>query len=134
MPLPASTSLATKSRRGSHPNASHDNALLLAVQALDQKVCQLQSEIKAKERWEWRAKKRRDVVDALDVALTKTNFSEQMELGGMGAVEFCDKKGALDTRKDTVEHEVWGQVLVGAEEEGEELARVLEQRRLLLGE
>jgi hypothetical protein len=60
------------------------------------------------------------------------NYDEEMELGGLGAVEFQADDG--NEEKHDIKHEVRGQILVGAEEENAELERILEQRRLLAGE
>eukprot|EP00929_Paragymnodinium_shiwhaense_P091576 TRINITY_DN5149_c0_g1_i1.p1 TRINITY_DN5149_c0_g1~~TRINITY_DN5149_c0_g1_i1.p1 ORF type:complete len:722 (-),score=188.85 TRINITY_DN5149_c0_g1_i1:293-2458(-) len=109
------------------------NAITKALKSIDEEVEEVEAEIQRKERWEWRQTKRTDLVDANDEATTKVQSAEEMELGGFGAVEFLAAgDSARDTR--TVEHTVWGQHLVGAEEERARLEALLEQRRRLLGE
>ena len=60
------------------------------------------------------------------------NPDEEMELGGKGAVEFFADDGT--SKKEKVSLTVAGQQLVGAEEENELLAKLLDQRRMLTGE
>merc|ERR1712216_165796 len=109
------------------------NAVAKALRSIDEEIKEVETQIQQRERWEWRQTKRTDLVDANDEATTKVQTSEEMGLGGFGAVEFtsADEKDK-DTRE--VEHSVWGQHLVGAEQERARLEALLEQRRRLLGE
>lgn len=76
---------------------------------------------------------RKEVVDANDEDTTKLQSNEVTELGGFGAVEF-KPASADEVDLQEFEHKVWGQQLVGAEEENARLEFLLEQRRKLLGE
>jgi len=108
-------------------------AIAQALKSIDDEVADVEAIIRQKERWEWRKKTRTDVVgDVSEAATTRVLTSEEMELGGFGAVEILPDQG--DAVKEQVEHEVWGQVLVGAEEERERLESLLDRRRQLLGE
>lgn len=113
-------------------NAKKGSDLIQAVAALDQRIAELQKEIKSKERWEWVEKKRQDVVDEMDNVLTRVNYDEEMELGGKGAVEMKADDGTGTMRN--IEHTVWGQVIVGAEVENALLEKLVNQRRLIAGD
>mmetsp|Transcript_61707 Transcript_61707/g.130222 ORF Transcript_61707/g.130222 Transcript_61707/m.130222 type:complete len:711 (-) Transcript_61707:743-2875(-) len=113
--------------------ADMTSGVIVALRQLDEEIEGVQQSIREKERWEWRQQVRRDIVDANDESTARVNTGEEMELGGLGAVEFLpDDPSNADNQE--VEHTVWGQVLVGAEEEHQRLEALLEQRRQLLGE
>jgi len=110
------------------------SAVTKLLRQLDQEVAEVERLICQKERWEWRERLRKDVVeDASTSATSKMVPNEEMELGGFGAIEILpDDRSGADRRE--VQHKVRGQVLVGAEVERERLEALLEQRRRLLGE
>lgn len=105
-------------------------AVAQALRKLDAEIADVEAAIREKERWEWRAKMKTDVVDEMDTGVSKVNFEEIMELGLPGAVEIAADDGR--SMKKTVEHEVWGQVLVGAEAENLRREELLRQRTRLL--
>lgn len=105
----------------------------LALQQLDEQIADVERRIREKERWEWRDIVRTDIVDANDESTVRVNEAEEMELGGLGAVEILPDDGTNVDRRE-VQHTVRGEVLVGAEAEREELEALLDRRRQLLGE
>lgn len=107
-------------------------ALADALGRINDEIEEVEKLIRQKERWEWRETVRTDIVDANDEATTRV-VGEEMELGGLGAVEILPADEALTDRR-TVEHRVWGEMLVGAEEEHERMEALLLSRRQLLGE
>mmetsp|Transcript_20528 Transcript_20528/g.44836 ORF Transcript_20528/g.44836 Transcript_20528/m.44836 type:complete len:744 (+) Transcript_20528:56-2287(+) len=107
-------------------------AVEAAVARLDAELLAVETTIRKKERWEWRQTTRAHVIDEKNAGATVCHFDEEMELGGQGAVEICADQG--NSEKHTVEHTVWGQVLVGAEAENLRREELLRQRRLLVGE
>lgn len=112
--------------------ADPSSAVAQALKQIDLDIAEVELLIKENERWEWRETVRTDVVDASTAATAKMNETEEMELGGFGAVEFLPDTG--EASKEEVHHTVRGQVLVGAEAERERLEQLLECRRKLLGE
>jgi len=117
---------------GGNNSGKKGSDLAESVRVLDLKIAEVREQIKKKERWEWREAKREHVVDTMDTANTAMNPDEEMELGGKGAVEFFADDGT--SKKEKVSLTVAGQQLVGAEEENELLAKLLDQRRMLTGE
>jgi len=111
--------------------SDHSTDVIRALEQIDDEVAEIQRLIREKERWEWRQTVRTDVVDASTAATARLNTNEEMELGGLGAVEILPDS-SVEHRE--VEHRVWGQVLVGAEAEHVQLEALLDQRRQLLGE
>jgi len=109
------------------------SAVAEALRRIDVEVREVEDAIRQKERWEWRKSVRTDVVDASTAATAKLIKDEEMELGGLGAVEIQSVDESTVDRTE-VQHEVWGQVLVGAEAERSRLEELLEQRRCLLGD
>jgi len=107
-------------------------AMSTALQQIDAELKTLEADIRSKERWEWRSRIERHVVDEKDTGGTMLDTEEEMELGGKGAVEIKADDGT--SKVQTVEHEVWGQVLVGAELENQRRDELLRQRQRLLGE
>eukprot|EP00931_Biecheleriopsis_adriatica_P030039 TRINITY_DN17735_c0_g1_i1.p1 TRINITY_DN17735_c0_g1~~TRINITY_DN17735_c0_g1_i1.p1 ORF type:complete len:776 (+),score=178.69 TRINITY_DN17735_c0_g1_i1:28-2328(+) len=103
-----------------------------ALKRIDSEIKDLEAVILKKERWEWRQTTRKDVVDELDTAGVVCNKDESMELGGLGAVEIKADDGS--SKKQTMEHKVWGQVLVGAEEENARREELIQMRIKLLGQ
>jgi len=116
-------------RAGSDPT----NAVTSALRAIDEEIGKVEALIRENERWEWRQTVRTDVVDANDESTTMLQGSEEMELGGLGAVEILPADETTMDRQE-IKHGVWGEHLVGAEEERIHLEPLLEQRRRLLGE
>lgn len=108
-------------------------AVAKALEALSEEINDVQAVIRQKERWEWRQTLRADAVDTNDEATSKVQHGEEMELGGLGAVEIVPVAESTVNRQ-RVEHVVWGQQLVGAEVEHARLEALLDQRRRLLGE
>jgi len=94
-------------------------------------LCNVEVEIRRKERLEWRAKSQTHLVNELDAGGTVMNPDEVMELGGAGAVEIRADDGT--SLKREVEHQVWGQVFVGAEAENARRDELLRRRERLLG-
>eukprot|EP00927_Polykrikos_kofoidii_P074444 TRINITY_DN70435_c0_g1_i1.p1 TRINITY_DN70435_c0_g1~~TRINITY_DN70435_c0_g1_i1.p1 ORF type:complete len:675 (-),score=133.93 TRINITY_DN70435_c0_g1_i1:277-2301(-) len=113
--------------------ADPSSAIAKALRQIDDEVAEVEHLIREKERWEWQENLRVDVVDANDMATGRVNPTEEMELGGFGAVEFLPVDSSVTDQRE-VEHKVWGQKLVGAEVERELLEVLLERRRRLLGE
>jgi len=103
-----------------------------ALKRIDGQIKELEAVILKKERWEWRQTTRKDVVDALDTGGVECNTDEQMELGGQGAVEFKADDGS--SKKHSIEQQVWGQVLLGAEEENARREELIQMRLKLLGD
>mmetsp|Transcript_49504 Transcript_49504/g.141946 ORF Transcript_49504/g.141946 Transcript_49504/m.141946 type:complete len:688 (+) Transcript_49504:55-2118(+) len=114
-------------------NADTSSGVAQALRQLDEQVQEVEGRIREKERWELRQSVRTDVVDANDESTSRVNVTEEMELGGLGAVEILPDDATL-AQITEVQHAVWGQVLVGAEEEHAELEALLDRRRQLLGE
>jgi kinesin family protein 5 len=124
------------------------SAIKKALQQIDEKVAEVERQIREKERWEWRQTVRKDMVDASEISTWGKSWAHSqglLESGDMGTI-FDD--AVVETRTDApaetlpevvevefteVEHKVWGQVLVGAEEENKQLEALLEDRRRLLG-
>eukprot|EP00929_Paragymnodinium_shiwhaense_P114000 TRINITY_DN82303_c0_g1_i1.p1 TRINITY_DN82303_c0_g1~~TRINITY_DN82303_c0_g1_i1.p1 ORF type:complete len:776 (-),score=211.93 TRINITY_DN82303_c0_g1_i1:245-2572(-) len=102
-----------------------------ALKKIDEQITEVEKEIRAKEKWEWRKSIRTDVIDEKDTVAVMCHSEEQMELGGFGVVEIAKDDGT--SKKRTVEHEVWSQVLVGAEAENARREELLRQRQKLLG-
>jgi len=111
--------------------AGTSEAVAQALQSIDEELKELEKAIRQKERWEWRRTTRKHVIDEKDTGGTVCNKDEVMELGGKGAVEIGVDDGR--SRKQEVEHEVWGQVLVGAESENERREELLRRRQRLMG-
>jgi len=109
------------------------NEVAKALRTMDIEIGEVEAQIRSKERWEWIQTVRKEVVDANDEDTTKLQSNEVTELGGFGAVEF-KPASADEVDLQEFEHKVWGQQLVGAEEENARLEFLLEQRRKLLGE
>eukprot|EP00928_Gymnodinium_smaydae_P022748 TRINITY_DN18_c0_g2_i1.p1 TRINITY_DN18_c0_g2~~TRINITY_DN18_c0_g2_i1.p1 ORF type:complete len:784 (+),score=224.09 TRINITY_DN18_c0_g2_i1:125-2476(+) len=107
-------------------------ALGSALKQIDDELKEVEQAIRAKEKWEWKRSVRVDVVDEKDTGETLCHKDEKMELGGAGAVEIAADDGRSNKR--TIEHEVWSQVLVGAEAENARRDELLKARRKLLGE
>jgi hypothetical protein len=107
------------------------SALSEALTQIDTQIAEVEKDIRAKEKWEWRKTIRTDIIDEMDTGAAVVNRSEIMELGGAGAVEIAADDGA--SKKRTVDHEVWSQVLVGAEAENARREELLKTRQLLLG-
>merc|ERR1712232_1361613 len=103
-----------------------------ALRRVDAELKEVEAEIRAKEKWEWKKTVRVDVIDEKDTGGTVCHSEQEMELGGFGAVEIAADDGA--SKKRTVEHEVWSQVLVGAEAENARRDELLKQRQRLLGQ
>eukprot|EP00930_Biecheleria_cincta_P095275 TRINITY_DN87253_c0_g1_i1.p1 TRINITY_DN87253_c0_g1~~TRINITY_DN87253_c0_g1_i1.p1 ORF type:complete len:771 (-),score=144.92 TRINITY_DN87253_c0_g1_i1:251-2563(-) len=114
------------------PSDDANAAVQDALKRIDSEIEQLEAVILKKEKWEWRETVRTDVVDELDNAVVKVNEDEEMELGGKGAVEVQADDGT--SKKHTTEHKVWGQVLVGAEEENKRREELIQMRLKLLGQ
>jgi len=108
------------------------SAVRSVLRQLNTEIAEVEEAIKAKERWETRVTKRQHVVNELNGGTTKLNTEEEMELGGFGAVDFIPDDGT--STRVVVEHEVVGEVLVGAEAERERLEELLDRRRKLLGQ
>jgi len=106
-------------------------AVSQAVQQIDAEIREVEALILKKERWEWRAKTQAHVVDEKDTGATVCHHEEEMELGLKGAVEILADDG--ESKKQVVEHQVWGQVLVGAEAENARRDELLRRRLRLLG-
>merc|ERR1719409_101482 len=102
-----------------------------ALRRVDAELKEVEAEIRAKEKWEWRKSIRMDVIDEKDTGGTMCHTDQEMELGGFGAVEIAADDGA--SKKRTVEHEVWSQVLVGAEAENARRDELIKTRMKLLG-
>merc|ERR1719401_963619 len=115
-------------RDGAPPDACA--AVAHALQQLDAELKEVEQEIRQKERWEWRATTRTDVVSEIGAG-GQVVADEVMELGGKGAVEFYKDDGI--SKKQTVDHTVSGQVLVGAEAENARREELLRRRQRLLG-
>lgn len=115
-------------RDGAPPDACA--AVAQALQQLDAELKEVELEIRQKEVWEWRATTRTDLVSEI-AAGGHVVADEVMELGGKGAVEFYKDDGT--EKKQTVDHTVWGQVLVGAEAENARREELLRRRQRLLG-
>jgi hypothetical protein len=114
------------------PNADDTGAAVVdAVHQIDLQIKEVETAIRAKEKLEWRKTVRKDIIDEKDTGGTKCNKDEMMELGGAGAVEIAADDGT--SKKQTVEHEVWSQVFVGAEAENARREELLNQRDRLLG-
>jgi kinesin family protein 5 len=107
-------------------------AVAHALEAIDAELRDVEQAIRQKERWEWRARTKKDVVNEMDAGGTVMNKDEVMELGGAGAVEFHADDGT--SMKREIEHQVWGQVLVGAEAENVRREELLKRRQRLLGQ
>jgi len=112
--------------------AAPDVAVAHALAAIDAELRDVEQAIRQKERWEWRARTKKDVVNEMDAGGTVMNKDEVMELGGAGAVEFHADDGT--SMKREIEHQVWGQVLVGAEAENVRREELLKRRQRLLGQ
>jgi len=112
--------------------ADVDAAVSDVIHRLDADLKEVEAEIRRKERWEWQRAVRVDVVDEKNTGGTLCNKDEAMELGGLGAVEILADDGT--SKKQTIEHEVWSQVLVGAEAENARRNELLKSRQALLGE
>jgi len=109
-----------------------NNAVSQALKAIEAELRDVEAEIRQKERWEWRAQTRTHVVNEMDAGGTVVHANEVMELGGAGAVEIQDDEGT--SHKHEIAHQVWGQVLVGAEVENARREELLKRRQRLLGE
>merc|ERR1712070_87236 len=107
-------------------------AVASALKAIDDELKVVEAEIRQKERLEWRAKVQTHIVSELDAGGTVCRKDEIMELGGAGAVEIHADDGTSMRRE--VEHQVWGQVFVGAEAENARRDELLRRRSRLLGE
>mmetsp|Transcript_91443 Transcript_91443/g.284448 ORF Transcript_91443/g.284448 Transcript_91443/m.284448 type:complete len:501 (-) Transcript_91443:48-1550(-) len=107
-------------------------AVAQALRQIDDELREVEAKIRTKERWEWRRTIRTDVIDEKNTGGTVCHHDEEMELGLKGAVEIMADDGT--SKKETVEHEVLGQVLVGAEEENARREELLKQRRRILGQ
>lgn len=116
----------------SHGAAPDANAAIAhALEAMDNELKAVEAEIRQKERLEWRAKTQVHIVSELDAGGTVLKKDEICELGGAGAVEFHADDGSSIKRE--VEHQVWGQVFVGAEAENARREELLKRRQRLLG-
>jgi len=114
------------------PSDDANAAVQDALKRIDSEIEQLETVILKKEKWEWRETVRTDVVDELDTVAVKVVEDEEMELGGKGAIEVQADDGS--SKKHTTEHKVWGQVLVGAEEENTRREELIQMRLKLLGQ
>lgn len=103
-----------------------------ALSRIDAEIKDLETQILQKEHWMWKKTTRLHVVDEMDDEMVVCNKDEEMELGGRGTVEIKADDGT--SRKRTAEHEVWGQVLVGAEVENARRDELIKMRMRLLGE
>jgi kinesin family protein 5 len=113
----------------------HDDtnaAVKEALRQIDVELQEVEGEIRAKERLEWRSSVRTDIIDEMDTGGTMCHKNEAMELGGQGAVEIAADDGA--SKKRTVEHVVWSQVYVGAEVENAHREDLLKRRAQLIGD
>jgi len=106
-------------------------AVAEAISQIDADIKEVETAIRAKEKWEWRTTIKTDIIDEMDTGGTACNKEEAMELGGLGAVEIAADDGA--SKKRTVEHEVRSQVLVGAEAENLRRDELIKTRLKLLG-
>lgn len=113
-------------------SAGASEAVAQALGQIDEELKELEKAIRQKERWEWRKTVRKHVIDEKDTGGANLNTDEVMELGGKGAVEIAADDGL--SKKREVEHEVWGQVLVGAEAENQRREELLRQRHRILGQ
>lgn len=125
------------------------SAIKKALQQIDEKVAEVERQIREKERWEWRQTVRTDMVDASGTSTWGKSWAHAQGLVAKGEdMETIIEDAVVESRTDApaetlpeltevelteVEHKVWGQVLVGAEEEHEQLEALLEDRRRLLG-
>ncbi|KAL1523993.1 hypothetical protein AB1Y20_018908 [Prymnesium parvum] len=107
-------------------------ALRKLVAELDEEIAATQAIIVRDQRWEVRRTKvRHDTVELKDnFSASKTSEDVEDYTAGVMVVKEDDGLGA----KDTVAHEVVGDVLVGAEEAEAKLEILLARRRELLGE
>mmetsp|Transcript_65697 Transcript_65697/g.157025 ORF Transcript_65697/g.157025 Transcript_65697/m.157025 type:complete len:520 (-) Transcript_65697:45-1604(-) len=106
-------------------------ALAEALRQLDAEIKDVEAVIRQKEKWEWQKSIRVDVVDEKDTGGTLVHHGEVMELGGAGAVELRGDDGT--SKKHEIKHEVWSQVLTGAEAENARRDELLKKRQKLLG-
>jgi len=113
--------------------SDHSTEVARVLKQIDDQVAEIERQIREKERWEWRERVRTDIVNTSTAATARLNSDEEMELGGLGAVEILPDSNSSTEHRE-VEHRVWGQVLVGAEAEREQLEALLDRRRQLLGE
>mmetsp|Transcript_24887 Transcript_24887/g.71388 ORF Transcript_24887/g.71388 Transcript_24887/m.71388 type:complete len:782 (+) Transcript_24887:73-2418(+) len=116
-------------RTAREPDASM--VISQALEQIDREIAEVEAEIRSKERWEWRKRVEVHYVNEMDTGGAVCNKNEEMELGGLGAVEILPDDGTSQRRQ--VEHEVWGQVLVGAEAENDRREELLRRRQVLLG-
>jgi len=107
-------------------------AVSQAILQLDAEIKAVEAEILQKETWQWRVKTDTHVVDEMNTGGAIVNKDEEMELGGAGAVEISADDG--QSKKHSVEHDVWGQVLVGAEAENRRRDELLNRRDTMLKE
>mmetsp|Transcript_35521 Transcript_35521/g.81347 ORF Transcript_35521/g.81347 Transcript_35521/m.81347 type:complete len:762 (+) Transcript_35521:60-2345(+) len=107
------------------------DAVAEAVQQIDAEIKEVEATIRQKEKWEWQATTRVDVVDEMDQGGTVVRHDEFMELGGAGAIEIHEDDGS--SKKHEVKHQVWSQVLTGAEAENARRDELLKKRQKLLG-
>lgn len=108
-----------------------NEAVREAVKQIDTELREVEAQIRSKERWEWVRTIREDVIDEKDTGGTVCRSEEVMELGGVGAVEIQADDGT--SMKRTVQHEVWSQVLAGAEAENIRRDTLLRKREQLMG-
>eukprot|EP00933_Yihiella_yeosuensis_P043095 TRINITY_DN3782_c3_g1_i1.p1 TRINITY_DN3782_c3_g1~~TRINITY_DN3782_c3_g1_i1.p1 ORF type:complete len:758 (-),score=176.80 TRINITY_DN3782_c3_g1_i1:76-2349(-) len=107
-------------------------AVAEALRKIDSEIKDLEGRIRQKEKWEWRQVTRTDVIDQMDTGGALVNKEEIMELGGAGAIDLGADDGK--SKKLETEHKVWGQVLVGAEEENARRDELIKMRMRLLGD
>jgi len=102
-----------------------------ALHQIDSQIKEVEETIRSKEKWEWKMTIRTDIIDEMDTGGVVCNKGEVMELGGAGAVEIAADDGT--SKKQTVEHEVWSQVLVGADAENARRDELIKTRQRLVG-
>jgi len=123
---------AVEHERSKDTSKEDGAAVKEALLRIDVEIRELEAAIRQKERWEWRETIRVDVVDEMDGDMVVCNEEEEMELGGRGTVEIKADDGR--SQKKTMEHKVWGQVLVGAEDENARRDELIATKAKLLGE
>mmetsp|Transcript_105782 Transcript_105782/g.188174 ORF Transcript_105782/g.188174 Transcript_105782/m.188174 type:complete len:758 (-) Transcript_105782:32-2305(-) len=123
---------SVEQERGGAASQDPCAAVSEALKRIDGQIKELEAVILKKERWEWRQTTRKDVVDALDTGGVECDTEATMELGGKGAITMKADDGS--SKKHSIEQQVWGQVLVGAEEENARREELIQMRLKLLGE
>lgn len=107
-------------------------AMADAIAQIDLQIKEVEDLIRSKEKWEWRKTTRTDIIDEKDTGGTVCHKDQSMELGGVGVVVIAADDGS--SKKQAVAHEVWSQVLVGAEAENARRDELIKTRLRLLGD